>query len=132
MSGCFCRQDGKFLILLRNEDRSCGNTWCLPARKICRKESPIVAAVRELDEAVGVHCSQEDLTLFKKFYVRLPDKDFELYLFDIAWPQDQKIHLNQEEHADFAWVSLEEALERPLIPGAEVYLRLLSEKVRQK
>ncbi|MBM3198281.1 MAG: NUDIX hydrolase [Chlamydiae bacterium] len=128
VSGCFCTQEGKFLILLRNEQRSCGNTWCLPARKIAKKESPITAAVRELEHSVGVRCSQDDLTLFRKFYVRLPDKDFELYLFEMRWPKGNEVQLEEQEHKAFAWVSLEEALNKPLIPGAEVYFRLLLEK----
>ena len=128
VSGCFCRQGDKFLVLFRHPDRSCGNTWCLPAKKIETKGSPIAAAVQELKAELGLSCSQEELSLFKKFYVRLPNKDFELYLFEVNWPKGQEIILNKQEHTGFAWVSLQEALTLPLIPGAEVYIRLLFEK----
>ena len=128
VSGCFCTKEGKCLVLLRGDGRSSSNTWCLPARAIGRKESPIAAAVRELHDDLGLDCLQEELQLFRKFYVRLPEKDFELYLFAVPWPRDMEVHLEGKDHIDYAWVSLEEALTLPLIPGAEVYFRLLFAK----
>ncbi len=128
VSGCFCKKDGKLLLLLRNPDRTCGNTWCLPAGAIHLSESPISAAQRELKKTTGVQLGQDDLKLFRKFYVRLPDKDFELYLFEANLDDSQVISLNKRESSDFKWVTIEEALTMPLIPGAEIYMKLLSEK----
>lgn len=116
------------LLLLRNTERTSGNTWSLPAGKILLNEAPITAAIRRLKEETGIRVRQEDLSMFKKFYVRLPDKDFELYLFIARLSTAQEVLLNKEENQNFKWVTLEETAEMPLIPGADIYLKLLSNK----
>jgi len=128
VSGCFCERNGKILLLLRKDDRSSGNTWCLPAGKIQMQESPIAAATRHLKLATGISLEHADCSMFKKFYVRLPDKDFELYLFKISLSEEPSILLNNREYSNFSWVSSSEAFNLPLIAGAEIYLKQLFEK----
>jgi 8-oxo-dGTP pyrophosphatase MutT (NUDIX family) len=128
VSGCFCESNGKFLLLLRGANRSWGNTWCLPAGKIFLSESPIAACVRQMKQETGILLAQEDLSLFRKFYVRLPDKDFELYLFEAKLAFAPGVDLNLKEYSAFKWVSITEAFSLPLIPGADVYMKLRSEK----
>ncbi len=128
VSGCFCEKEGKILLLLRKAERTSGNTWGLPAGKILLNESPIAAAVRRLKEESGIDLPQEEFSMFKKFYIRLPSKDFELYLFKVNLPESQKVILNTTENSAFKWVTLSEALQLPLIPGSEVYMKLLAEK----
>ena len=71
VSGCFCTQENKVLLLLRSPDRTFGGTWCLPAGKIKRSESPIGAAIRYMKAETGVELQQNQLAWFKKFYIRL-------------------------------------------------------------
>jgi 8-oxo-dGTP pyrophosphatase MutT (NUDIX family) len=128
VSGCFCEQDGKFLLLLRSAERTCGNTWCLPAGRIFLNESPIAGCVRQMKEELGIQLAQEELALVRKFYIRLPDKDFELYLFGVKFTKNPKVSLNYRESSAFKWVTLEEALALPLIPGADIYIKVCAEK----
>lgn len=128
VAGCFCENDGKLLLLLRNPERTCGNTWCLPAGRISLSESPITACMRQVKKETGIQLVQEDLSLFKKFYVRLPDKDFELYLFEVKLSSLPKVALNSKENSAYKWVTLSEAFTLPLIPGADVYMKLRAEK----
>lgn len=132
VSGCFCTQDNKVLLLLRNANRSCGNTWCLPAGKIERSESPVAAAIRNLKKQTGIVLQQNQLSWFKKFYIRLPEKDFELYLFTVELPKNTTIQLDRTEYAAFVWDSLEETLQLPLIPGADTYIKLLFEEKKER
>lgn len=128
VSGCFCEKEGKILLLLRNAERTAGDTWSLPAGKILLNESPIAAAKRRLKEEVGIDLPQEEFSMFRKFYIRLPKKDFEFYLFKVVLVPKQGIILNTTENSSFKWVTLSEALDLPLIPGAEIYMKLLAEK----
>lgn len=128
VSGCFCESNGDILLLLRQEDRSSASTWCLPAGKIAMQESPINAAIRHLKVATGICVEQSACSMFKKFYLRLPDKDFELYLFKINLDKRPEIDLNKKEHIAFKWVSSSEAFSLPLIPGADIYLKKLMEE----
>lgn len=92
------------------------------------QESPIAAAIRHLKQATGVSLEQADCSMFKKFYLRLPDKDFELYLFKISLTEDPQVLLNKEEYSKFIWASPSEAFTLPLIPGAEIYLKQIFDK----
>ncbi len=130
VSGCFCTEGDKVLLLLRNPNRTCGNTWCLPAGKITRSESPIGAAIRYLKKEAGVVLQQNQLSWFKKFYIRLPEKDFELYLFKVELPKNVIIQLDETEHTDYKWATLSKVLNLCLIPGADVYIKLLFEEKR--
>ena len=55
--GCFLEHDGKFLILQRRLHKAEGGKWGMPAGKIDKGESLVVAMARELFEGRGFSIS---------------------------------------------------------------------------
>ncbi len=128
VAGCYCEHEGKILLLLRHPQKPQGNTWCVPGGKLDKGETPLQAVVREVKEETGIHLPSESLIYCKKVYVRFPKRDIVLHLFKSELkklPEGFKLAL--DEHTAFRWVTVEQALKMPLIPGGEDCLRLIAD-----
>jgi 8-oxo-dGTP diphosphatase len=128
VAGCFCEHDGKVLFLLRNPEKPQGNTWCVPGGKLEKDECPIEAVIREVQEETGLILPKENLHYCRAVFIRFPNSEFILHLFRIHLNEFPDLLLNTREHSDYCWVTYEEALCLPLIPGGEECLRLAFEK----
>ena len=125
VSGCFCEYQNEVLLLLRHPEKPQGNTWCIPGGKLERGEIPMQAVIREVWEETGLLLEPESLTYCKKVFVRFPNKDFILHLFHAGLTEISKqLEISSEEHSGYRWVSVEEALRMPLIPGGGDCMRL--------
>lgn len=120
VAGCFYEQDGKVLFLLRNPNKPQGNTWGIPGGKIDQGETPKEAVVREFYEETGVTLDSNNLEYSGKVYITSEKADFVFHVFkahsESGYPD---VTLSPMEHIDYKWLSLDEAMAMPLIPGEE-------------
>lgn len=125
VASCFLEVGDKFLLLLRQDFKSEGNKWGVPAGKVEQGESAEEALVREIQEEIGLELSRERITFFDTVYVRYPDYDFVYHMFRAAFEEEPTIVLNLGEHKDFRWASTPEALAMDLVRDEDACIRLL-------
>lgn len=89
-------------------------------------ESPLEAVVRELQEEIGWDIERDDLTYIQPLFVRNPYMDYRYHLFHYTTAHPQEITLSNE-HTDMRWVTKEEALKLPLVPGSEDVLGMITQ-----
>lgn len=121
---CFLERNGKFVLLHRQDHKSEGDTWGLPAGKVDQGEDKLDAMEREIREETGFIVGDDKPKLFKTLYVKYPDYDFvyNMYYLNIKDDFDVKIEIN--EHKDFTWVTPRAALEKNLIRDLDACIRL--------
>ena len=122
---CFIRVGDEILFLKRLPFKPQGNTWGTPGGKFDEGENALKAVVRETWEETGIELPPESMTYFGKVYIRYPQMDYTLHLFEYSAEDRLKVKINPGEHADYAWVTLDKALTIPLIPGEEECIDLI-------
>ena len=122
VSTCYVEYDGSFVVLFRQDHAPQGNTWALPGGKVEAGETPREGMAREIWET-GLRVVSDELVEGVVDYVTYPDFDFSCHFFHLPLTVRPDIMLCSNEHKDFKWVTREEALGLPLIPGFEIHLR---------
>jgi 8-oxo-dGTP diphosphatase len=112
---CFVECDGKILLLQRQDNKSQGGKWGVPAGKIDEGESEKLAVLREVKEETGIALNNDSVKHSKKVFVRYPDYDFVFDIFKSEIKNFPDVVLSKEEHKDFRWVTPSEALSLDLI-----------------
>ncbi|MBS0652503.1 MAG: NUDIX hydrolase [Verrucomicrobia bacterium] len=125
VAGCFCVYKGKILFLHRNPDKPQGQTWCVPGGKLEKGETAEQAVIREVMEEVGIDLKGKSLTYCRKVFVRFPDREFTLHLFQVQLDEEPLLKVSAGEHQGYRWVTMEEALKLPLIPGGDQCLKVV-------
>lgn len=124
VGGCFCESEGKLLFLLRSSHKPQGNTWCVPGGKLEKGETPQAAVLREVKEETGLQLAEDALTYCQKVHVRFPERDIVLHLFRaVIAVLPAELSVAPEEHSAYRWVTFDEAVNLPLIPGGLECLR---------
>jgi 8-oxo-dGTP diphosphatase len=114
--GCLVEFKGKILLLHRHDNKSQGGKWGIPAGKIDKEDKDEKSAIlRELREETGLILNEDDLVFHKTFFVEYPDKKYFYHYHKTELRQEVDIIIEKNEHQDFTWVTLEEALNMPLI-----------------
>ena len=130
VAGCFCEWNGKLLYLKRHADKPQGSTWGLPAGKIERGEDPAQAAVREVDEEVGIKLDLAKLQEVVTAYLDVDQVRYVFHAFRIRLEKAPQITLEPDAHTEAKWLTIEEALKLPLIIGGgeilKYYARIFS------
>jgi 8-oxo-dGTP pyrophosphatase MutT (NUDIX family) len=122
--GCLIECDGKILLLHRHDHKPQGGEWGIPAGKMDKEDgSAIKAMIREIKEETGLTIQEEDLNFYKTFFVSYPEKNFIYHYHSVNLKERPKIILSEKEHKDFSWVTLNEALEMPLIMDEDYCLK---------
>ncbi len=117
VSACYCHCQGKLLFLKRANDSPQENTWTVPGGKLEINESPVNAAIRELYEETGLICVENNLSFIKTIHIRYPTNDFTYHMFFSNFLNLPTICLKVREHKEFAWLTLDEIKEYPIILG---------------
>jgi len=125
VASCFLEVGDKFLLLHRQDAKSEGNKWGVPAGKVEKGESVEKALLREIQEEIGLDLSREQVGFFDTVYVRYPEYDFVYHMFRAPFDQEPEIALNFAEHKDFRWTSREEALRMNLVQDEDACIKLL-------
>lgn len=116
VAGCYILYKDKYLFLYRSLGKPQECTWGVPAGKMEKGETPFQTVNREVFEEVGVELDKDLLKSTAPLYVRYPHMDFIYHMFTQEFLDLPEIRLS-DEHQDYAWISLEEAQNMPLISG---------------
>ncbi len=115
-AGCYLWCQKKLLLVKRHENKPQGGTWGVPAGKLEGAESPVECVIRELKEEVSIDVGN-DLLDIGRLYVRLGDLSYIFHMFLKKCDCFPEIKLLFDENVEARWVTLEEALDMPLIKG---------------
>jgi 8-oxo-dGTP pyrophosphatase MutT (NUDIX family) len=121
---CFVICDGKIMLLHRAEHKPEGGTWGTVAGKKDQTDITLQHAMeREYKEETGNEIDEQLLAYHRVVYVRYPHRDFSYHVFSIELPTPPVIHLRENEHSEYVWITPEEALRMDLVPDmAEVIM----------
>lgn len=126
---CFVEYEGKILLLLRQDHKSEGNKWGVPAGKIDVGEGMDMAMVRELQEETGLETRPEDMRYIQKVFVRYPDYDFLFHMFYTKRQQNESIVIETKEHKAYHWAKPEEALAMRLVKDTDSCVKIFMEMI---
>lgn len=121
VAACFVEDAGRILLLHRNDSE---RAWGLPAGGIEDGESPIDAAIRELQEETGYRAIIDDVNDLGMTFVRGSQFDYTFHLYKVALDHPITVQLDEREHTDYRWVTPSEALSLPFIEDLDSYLNL--------
>ncbi|HSX04046.1 MAG TPA: NUDIX hydrolase [Rhabdochlamydiaceae bacterium] len=129
-AGCICRYQNKILLLRRHPDILHGNCWTEPAGKLEKNEDPKTAAIREAYEEAGLILDGDKIEKITQFYIQWSDKKFIYHMFHTQFLVIPSITLDFKEHLEARWVTIEEALQLPLIVGGKEALLFYEQFIR--
>jgi len=110
---------GETLLLVRNSYRRGEST---PAGRIHRGESPAAAAVRELQEEVGILARERDLEPAGVYTVAFEGKTDHAHFFELRVAADVCVRIDRREVVHAAFVERAALAARPLLPHTRSYL----------
>lgn len=123
-AGCHIVVGDEVLFLKRAKEKSYGETWCVPSGKVEGGESPLEGVLREVQEETGITLRKEQVTLFRPTYVVYVSGNFHYYIFGAHLHVKPSVTVNQREHTEYRWMTVEEALQEPLIEDEDRALTL--------
>ena len=129
VAGCFCEWNGKLLYLKRHADKPYGETWGLPAGKIEEGEDPRQAAIREVEEEVGIKLDPKKLQEVVKSYLDVDGLRYVFHAFRVRLDKSPQIRLEPQAHTEAKWLTVDEALKLPLIVGGGEILKYYKAKI---
>lgn len=121
---CYVEHDGEILLLHRRDHKSEGNKWGVPAGKIDLGENESQAMIREIQEETGYKIAENNLEYLRKVYVKYPDYDFIYHMFKTQVDHKLEVMLSTNEHKDYKWVSVKEALGLDLVRDLDECIKL--------
>lgn len=119
VSGCYLECEGKVLFLKRHPLKPQGGTWGVPAGKLEKGETAKETLIREVYEEVGIEICYSGIQQMGQLFMRLPSMDYIFHLFLVTLAQYPLLTLALAEHEKWQWVTVEEALQLPLIKGGK-------------
>lgn len=119
VAACFIGVDDKVLFLKRLPNKSEGSTWGIPGGKCEKGEMAQEAMIREIREETKIELDRLPIKSFGKVYIRYPKGDFIYHMFECNFQEFPNVVIDLEEHSEYRWITLQEALELPLIPGED-------------
>ncbi len=117
-AGVYCLLHNRILFLKRSAHKPLAGLWGIPGGKLEKGETPLAAALREVQEETSLVLEPSKLSYINKVYIRIPEWDFIFHLFRYTVEGEPQVFLN-EEHELFHWVTKEEALQLSLILGGK-------------
>ncbi len=123
VAACYMQHDGKFLLLLRNDNKSEGNKWGMPGGKVDNGETHAAAIAREVAEETGVVLSEEKFVFAHTVYFRYPEYDFVFHIYSSDLATIPTLIINETEHKAAMWATPEAALGMTLVAGNDTLVR---------
>lgn len=125
-SGCYFWCNERLLLVKRNQSKSQGGTWGVPAGKLEANETALDAVIREIEEEIGVDISQ-GASYISTLYVRLPHLSYAFHMFYKQCDEFPEIALKLEENIQARWVTFDQAYSLPLVKAGKEALELFQE-----
>jgi 8-oxo-dGTP pyrophosphatase MutT (NUDIX family) len=106
-------QDGRVLILKRDETSHSKGSWCLPGGKVDYGETVVQAAAKELYEETSLKCRSARFLFYQD---SLPPQPGEMHCINLYVECDTEgvLSLN-EESSEYAWIGPEEIERYPMV-----------------
>ncbi len=119
--------EGQILLLHRQNNISEGNKWAPPAGHVEKGETPIEAAIRELEEETGYDISNQTIENFKPIYIEYNEQNhYVFHMFRTNLSLDPgAVKIDFEEHKGFTWVTPEDALKMNLLKDEDTCIKLI-------
>ncbi|PKM87152.1 hypothetical protein CVU83_03360 [Candidatus Falkowbacteria bacterium HGW-Falkowbacteria-2] len=121
---CYVEHDGKILLLHRQDHKSEGDCWGLPAGKVDEGESIAEAVIREVQEETGQKIIEENLNYVGKVYVKYPDYDFIYHIFKTVISEEPIITLSEGEHKAYQWEAPAKAMDLKLVRDLDECIKM--------
>lgn len=117
--------EDRVLLLQRRQGRYLGEYWDIPGGTVEADESPEDAAVRECFEETNLQCQLgPQITHFQNMDTGGRDINFHTITYQLN-PEPDPVVTISDEHQDYRWATLEEALKVPVVWHVERTLRKL-------
>lgn len=120
------------LLLQRSPRSSAPLLWTLPGGKLEPGETPLQAIAREIEEELALRPSPEELLFLHSFYVRKPDLDYIIHLFEWRLKEKKEVSLNSREHVAYSWVERGQVSDFPLLDGGAELFRWFYQQQRME
>jgi 8-oxo-dGTP diphosphatase len=121
VAGCFCSVGEKFLLLKRHSDKPQGGTWCLPAGKMEKGETPLEAVLREVKEETGIDLCSTTLNLVGTFTIEHEKGRIIFHTYSCRLQKLPDLSIDETESVEYRWTSYNEIDKLDLIlAGKEV------------
>jgi len=130
VAACCCEYEGQYLFLKKASGRLWESSWSLPAGKVESNETSLQAVVREIFEETGVELDSDPLENIGSLYIRYPHLDFVFHIFRSVFSTCPQITLS-DEHQEFQWIALNDALQLSLIPGGKEAIIYFKEAIEK-
>lgn len=124
--GCFLEHQEKILLLLRQNNKSQGNTWGIPGGKLEKDETPIETAIRETFEETAFKIST--FTYLGSVFIKYPTVDYIYHMVMFKFTNNidpNSVKINPIEHKAFCWVTPKAALIMNLMLDEDPCIRLI-------
>ena len=124
VAACFIRVDKQMLFMKRHPRKSEGDKWGIPDGCREKGEQASETVIREIQEEAGIALVHSQLEHKGTVFIRYPEVDFIYHMFEHVLDSFPSLLMMSEEHTDYRWITLEEAITLPLIRGEEecIYL----------
>lgn len=111
-------------MLHRHNHKSQGGKWGVPAGKVDKDDkSRELALIREIFEETGLKLKEKNINFHKTFYVVYPDKKYLYHYYKTELDNIFGVIIEKNEHQNFIWATLEEALNLPLVMDEDYCLK---------
>lgn len=121
---CFIEHQEQILFLLRQDHKSEGNKWGIPAGKIDPGEDALTAIQREIYEETRIKLEKVSFKFFKRVFVKYDEYDFVFTMFS-AQAASPEVVINAAEHKDFIWQDKNKMLKLNLVKDMDACIKLL-------
>lgn len=122
----------EFLLLLRSQKKIYANQWRMVGGKVQEHETYWQAALRELDEELGVKPIEFwTLPSVNTFYEHSSNQIHHIPAFAAKFPENAELILN-EEHTSYRWVSVDEIEDMLAWPEQKRLIQLTHKLVTAK
>ncbi len=119
VAACFILAGDAVLFLKRLPHKDYGNNWGIPGGKCEKEETAQDAVVREVLEETGIALPAQSVKSRGKVFIRYPTVDFIYHMFEHRMEDRPSVNIDPNEHVEYRWLSLQDALTLPLIPGED-------------
>ena len=121
---CLVESSGKILLLHRHDHKLHGGKWGIPAGKVdITDDDKRIAILRELREETGLILEDNELNYHKTYFVSHPGSNFLYHSYFVRLDKIPDVVIAEKEHKAFSWVTLEEALNMPLVLDEDFCLK---------
>ena len=120
---CLIYVDDKVLVIKNSYKKF----WTIPCGMIDRGEAPLEAALREVQEEVGLLLVPDKMTFVKVLMNTSEYKKDHIHLFEYHLNAFPEVVIDNREVVDFNWISKREISDFPLFDPIKEFL-LLEEK----